>query len=135
MSEPRNSTKQRRARRSEAEWRALSARFEASGQNRAAFCAEQGVVLSSFGRWWRKLRSPSRRQAAVVADPVFVELAPEGDPQWEVELKLGAGVVLRLNRRTSGKTLRWAAYAGLLNRHPLLRPCIVHSWLAPEIRT
>jgi group II intron reverse transcriptase/maturase len=40
-----------------------------------------------------------------------------------------------LNRRTRGKTLRWATYAELLNRHPLLRPYIVHSWLAPGSRT
>ncbi len=33
-----------------------------------------------------------------------------------------------LNRRTRGKTLNWATYAQLLDRHPLLRPYIAHSW-------
>ncbi len=40
-----------------------------------------------------------------------------------------------LNRRTRGKTLPWAAYAELLNRHPLLRPYIAHAWSAPGSRT
>ena len=33
-----------------------------------------------------------------------------------------------LNRRTRGKTLNWASYAQLLERHPLLRPFIAHPW-------
>jgi len=33
-----------------------------------------------------------------------------------------------LNRRTRGNTLNWAEYAHLLERHPLLRPRITHSW-------
>jgi hypothetical protein len=33
-----------------------------------------------------------------------------------------------LNRRTRGKTLNWATYAQLLERHPLLRPYIAHPW-------
>jgi RNA-directed DNA polymerase len=35
-----------------------------------------------------------------------------------------------LNRRTRGKTLSWATYAHLLQRHPLLRPRITHAWNA-----
>ena len=33
-----------------------------------------------------------------------------------------------LNRRTRGKTLNWATFAQLLERHPLLRPFIAHPW-------
>ncbi len=33
-----------------------------------------------------------------------------------------------LNRRTRGKTLNWDEFANLLERHPLLRPRITHSW-------
>jgi hypothetical protein len=33
-----------------------------------------------------------------------------------------------LNRRTRGKSLPWPEYAKLLDRHPLLRPRITHSW-------
>ena len=96
MTNSRAINKQRRVRRSEAEWRDLFARFEQSGQTREAFCAEHSVVLSSFIRWWKKLHQGSQHRAAVVQDPVFVELASGREPRWEVELQLGAGVVLRL---------------------------------------
>ena len=92
--------KRRRVRRTEAQWRELVARFEASGQSRAAFCAEQGVVASSFARWCQRLRRAACQHSAVVADSVFVELAAgrDGIAHWDVELELGAGMVLRLRR-------------------------------------
>lgn len=36
-----------------------------------------------------------------------------------------------LNRRTRVPALDWPAYAGLLGRHPLLRPRITHPWARP----
>lgn len=33
-----------------------------------------------------------------------------------------------LNRRTRGKTVSWGKFAQILERHPLLRPRITHSW-------
>lgn len=100
MGEVGSARKRRRVRRSEADWRELFVRFEASGQSRAAFCAEQGIVMSSFARWWQRLRPGVRRRKALVADPVFVELAPARDSgsHWDMELELGAGMVLRLRR-------------------------------------
>jgi hypothetical protein len=68
--------KQRRVRRSEAEWRDLFARFEQSEQIREVFCAEQGVVLSSFIRWWKKLHQRSPQQPAMVEEPVL-----RGEPE------------------------------------------------------
>ena len=92
-------TKQRRVRRSENEWRELFARFDQSGQTREAFCAEQGIVLSSFIRWRKKLRTGVRTAPVVAPDPVFVELTSKHEASpWEVELELSAGVVLRLRR-------------------------------------
>jgi len=91
-------SKKKRVRRSEAEWQDLFARFEQSGHSREVFCAEQGVVLSSFIRWWKKLRPSRPQQPAVVEEPVFVELGTGRELHWEVELQLGAGVVLRLRR-------------------------------------
>jgi hypothetical protein len=96
MAVSRTLSKARRVRRSEAEWRELFARFDHSGQTRETFCAEQGVVLSSFIRWQRKLHPSARRPPAVLPDPVFVELASEREPPWEVEVQLGATVMLRL---------------------------------------
>ena len=93
---------QRRTRRSREEWRALVSRFEASGQTREAFCAETGISVSTLRRWCSRFREPSR--PAVPPAPVFVELPAderktEASAQpWEMELQLGAGVVLRLRR-------------------------------------
>ena len=88
-----------RVRRSEAEWRELFNRFDQSGQTREAFCAEHGVVLSSFIRWRRKLYPGSHHPPVVVNDPVFVELPSKREaPHWDVELELGGDVVLRLRR-------------------------------------
>ena len=96
------SSTRKRSRRSREEWRALVSRFEASGQTREAFCAETGISVSTLRRWYSRFREPSR--PAVSQAPVFVELPAEEKKAeasalpWEVELQLGAGVVLRLRR-------------------------------------
>ncbi len=92
-------TNRRRIRRSEETWRELLVRFERSGQTCERFCAEQGLALSSFTRWRQKLRSASHSQAAVVQEALFVELGSDGEARWDVELQLGAGVVLRVRRQ------------------------------------
>ena len=92
----------RRTRRTAAQWRELVERFERAGQSRGRFCAAHGLALSTFDLWRRKLRgAPAVREEAPEA--VFVELSggPEterGAASWEVELELGAGVVLRVRR-------------------------------------
>jgi len=93
----------RRVRRSREQWRELVARFEQSGQNRKQFCAEQDLSVGSFTQWQRKLREPVPGGANVAEEAVFIELprsgAAAGPPgPWELELQLGAGVVLRLRR-------------------------------------
>ena len=94
-----NLTRQRRTHRSEAAWREVFTQFERSGQTRKRFCAEQGLTLSSFTRWRQKLRQASHSPAAVAEDALFVELAADAEPGWDVELELGAGVVLRVRRQ------------------------------------
>ena len=97
-------TKRARIRRSEDAWRELVVRFEQSGQTREQFCLDQGLALSTFSRWRQRLRSTVQEAATASADAVFVELAPEetlataARPTWDVELQLGADVVLRLRR-------------------------------------
>ena len=94
----------RRVRRSRAQWRDLLVQFEQSGQTRARFCAEQGLSVGSFTQWQRKLREPVPGEANVAEESVFIELAPDApgaatpSGPWELELQLGAGVVLRLRR-------------------------------------
>lgn len=96
-------------RRSEAQWRALFSAFETSGETRRRFCARHGVALSTFD-WWRKRLREQARSTAVAplhSEALFVELTapmaparelPGSASAWDVELELGAGVVLRLRR-------------------------------------
>ena len=88
------------ARRNTAQWQELVERFERAGQTRKRFCATHGLALSTFDLWRRKLRvAPAVREEAPEA--LFVELSntavvQTGAPSWDVELELGAGVVLRV---------------------------------------
>jgi hypothetical protein len=93
--------KEQRVRRSREQWRELLERFEHSGQSREQFCREQGLTLSSFAHWRRELGKAGARRRAVASAPFFLEVSPHasGAPgNWDVELELGAGMVLRLRR-------------------------------------
>ena len=88
--------------RSPHQWRDLFSRFEQSGQTRDQFCREQGLSLSSFSRWRMKLKNVAPPSLVLTQkDPVFVELQPKpirksAIQAWDVELQMGADVVLRL---------------------------------------
>lgn len=87
----------RRNRRNADQWRELLDRFERSGQTQEQFCAAHDLVLSTFGRWRKRLR---RRSLMGSSNALFVELtqdAPASQP-WDVELQLGAGMYLHLRR-------------------------------------
>lgn len=88
----------RRTRRTASEWRELVSQFERGGQSRKAFCSSQGLSLSTFDLWRRKLRgTPAQREHG--SESMFVEVAqvePTRSLSWDVELELGAGVVLRV---------------------------------------
>ena len=98
----------RRARRTAAQWRKLIERFDRSGQTRGNFCTANGLALSTFDLWRRKLGEAQAPADEAHPESLFVELtnATEspgsrtavGTGAWEVELELGAGVVLRLRR-------------------------------------
>jgi hypothetical protein len=92
-------------RRNAEQWQDIIHRFEQSGQTRDAFCAKHALALSTFSRWRQRLRAlsvlpPLSREAVS-----FVELsAPDNEvtalpsSSWDVELQLGADIVLRLRR-------------------------------------
>ena len=86
------------------QWQSLFDRFEQSGQSRDQFCHEQGISLSSFSRWRTKLRKQKLVKPASSESPLFTELTsivpPEESPVsgWDIELQLGAGVLIRLRR-------------------------------------
>lgn len=80
--------------RSRSDWEALVGKFDRSGLSRQQFCAEAAVPMSSFGYWQRKLRRERTAEASG-----FIELpAIASTSDWDVELELGGGVVLRLRR-------------------------------------
>ena len=87
-------------RRTASEWQELIARFERTSQPRKAFCVSQGVSLSTFDLWRRKLRG----RTAEHRESMFVEVTPvepNAVSSWDVELELGGGVILRVRNARS----------------------------------
>jgi len=96
-----NTSQSRSPRRSQAEWQHILERFEASGMTQAAFCREQGLSVSTFGYWKRRLGEhrqaggPDGDASAGVIDLGALTERPAG---WSVEIQLGDGVSVTLRR-------------------------------------
>jgi transposase-like protein len=75
-------TRARRPRQGEAFWREMVAAWKMSGVGTRRFCREQGLAVSTFGLWRKKLTSetPSTSPLAVTADAAFVIARLEGEP-------------------------------------------------------
>ena len=87
-------------RRTASEWEELISCFERTGQTRKDFCLSQGVSLSTFDLWRRKLRA----RTAEHSESMFVEVSqvePNAVLSWDVELELGGGVILRVRNARS----------------------------------
>ena len=84
------------------QWREIFDRYRDSGQSREQFCLEQGISFSTFSHWWTKLGKQTSSQPVPVDTLLFTELTSEPQPPvspgWDIELQLGADVVLRLRR-------------------------------------
>ena len=102
-------SKRTRIRRSAQEWRKLLERCERGGQSHREFCEREGLALSTF-QWWRRKLGAARRERKDHDGTWFVELTDEdADTEkcvpealaWEVELDLGGGMLLRLRRAAS----------------------------------
>ena len=74
------------------------ARQEESGLSGDGFCEAEGIGRSAFWRWRRRLAEADTACGDGGGEPMFVELADAPPAPWDVELELGAGVVLRLRR-------------------------------------
>ena len=90
-----------RTQRSRAQKRALVEQFHTSGLTKTAFCKQHGIATSCFNRWQKALVAESSAGAFVdITEPVKAAAAPRPEPQdpppWQVELELGAGVILRV---------------------------------------
>ena len=92
-----------RVMRTQSQWKALLSEFNDSGLTRSAFCKKHRIATSSLYRWQQLFTE----QSGGVADFIDVTQPLSNNPppahardnDWQVELELGAGVVLRL--RTS----------------------------------
>ena len=99
----------RRVQRDAQTWWAIIQRQMESGLSQVAFCAAEGLSVSSLQNWKRKFVREGRiaQASAAVSAPWFAELAvPEPGsesvpPTWQIELELGGGVVLRIHRTES----------------------------------
>ena len=88
----------KRACRTSAEWRSIMARHEASGLSGEGFCEAEGIGRSAFWRWRRRLSDEDAARTGGDGGAAFVELSAAQPASWDVELELGAGVVLRVRR-------------------------------------
>ena len=82
----------KRTRRTKAQWIEILGQFESSSLSSRDFCRREGLPLSSFQRWRRRLGS--------VATTDFVELVPTSSPSvpsstWSLDVSLPNGVSLR----------------------------------------
>ena len=85
-------SRSKHTRRTEAQWTEILGRFESSRLDSRKFCRREGLALSSFQRWRRRLGS--------VAGAEFVELLPNSSPSvpsanWSFDVSLPNGVRLR----------------------------------------
>ena len=99
----------RRVQRDAQTWWAIIQRQMESDLSQVAFCAAEGLSVSSLQNWKRKFVREGRiaQASAAVSAPWFAELAvpdPGSEsvpPTWQTELELGGGVVLRIHRTES----------------------------------
>ena len=84
-------------RRSEADWAALMATYEASDLSRREFCQANEVAYSTFGYWRKRLRTVAP-EAIQAVEPLLdiSSLMQDAPTPWRVELDLGDGMSLRL---------------------------------------
>jgi len=94
--------KERAARRSTEQWRAIVDQQIQSGLSGAAFCKAEGIKYQSFMNWRKKL-GPESEEINMHSNTTFVELTKAekpsiSHPQWHIELDLAPGVQLRIAR-------------------------------------
>lgn len=90
-----------RTQRTRDQWKSLVAGFATSGLTKTAFCKKQRIATSCLYRW-QKVFASQPTSADFIDITKTVSSAPtaqrlaDNNPQWQVELELGAGIVLRV---------------------------------------
>ena len=90
-----------RTQRTRTQWSALLGQYRDSALTQTAFCEAHGLAISSFTTALRRERkAPVQSENRDAFIPVLVDSAGEASEvtDWEFELTLGAGVVLRMRR-------------------------------------
>jgi len=90
-----------RTQRSRAQKRSLVDQFHASGHTKTAFCKQRGIATSCLVRWQKAFAAESPVDAFVDITAPVKASAPaqpqaQAPPHRQVELELGAGVILRV---------------------------------------
>ena len=89
----------RAARRTQTQWSKLLEQYGQSAQTQTALCASRGSPISSFTSALRRAREggfDAARANAFVAVEVYSVTHATPASAWNVELTLGAGIVLRI---------------------------------------
>ena len=86
----------RRARRSRAQWIELVEKFERSELGVQVFCDQHGIGCSTFRKW--RPQFPKQMRAMHQEPLIELTTVPHPAPGWDLELDLGAGVILRMRR-------------------------------------
>lgn len=92
--------------RSRSQWQAIVNDFHRSGFTQIAFCQQHGIPVSSLSRWQRIFAQQTEVVAArgdfvdvteplALVPPASVRCDAD-NTDWQVELALGKGIVLRL---------------------------------------
>jgi len=91
-------------RRSADEWQSLVREQGVSGLSAKAFCTERGIGEASFYKWRQRFAAEKHLPASSAlpfVDVSALAIASGGKMshrQWLIELELGDGLILRLNR-------------------------------------
>ena len=105
---PNDATPKRRhkTQRTKAQRKALIDEYTHSGLTQTAFCKQHKIATSSLHQWRRQFSDkPLSSEFIDISEPLakivevpqaIVEDLPQ-TPHWQVELELGAGVVLRVS--------------------------------------
>ena len=93
----------KRVQRTRGQWKSLVEEFTTSGLTKTAFCKKKTIATSCFHRWQQVFSGQSAAAEFIdITEPVAaVASSPPvaGNADWQVELELGTGMVLRLRTR------------------------------------
>jgi len=92
-----------RVQRTRGQWKSLVDELTTSGLTKTAFCKKKGIATSCLYRWQQVFAGQSAASDFVdITEPVAAVTSPPpvaDNADWQVELELGAGMVLRLRTR------------------------------------